>query len=210
MKRASLPESDIRQTYIGVGDFACVPVHGPVGVMIGIGEWLDGAFGPRLPAYDHALLYDGWWDRTPPGITPGAPTGRGHYVFEAQPGGARRRLLAGVDGQLYKPEQYKDALWSTDLFKVTAAQRTMIQSEVDSLVGTPYSALDYLALTAHRLHLPIPHLQHYIADTGHLICSQLVDMAWCRAGIHLFNDNRWPGYVTPWDLARVLMARQQY
>ena len=37
-----------------------------------------------------------------------------------------------------------------------------------------------------------------------MICSQLVDYCYLMAGVHLFNDGRWPGYVTPEDLANVI------
>jgi hypothetical protein len=64
--------------------------------------------------------------------------------------------------------------------------------------------LDYLALVAHRLHIPAPGLRQFIADTGHMICSQLVDEVYRRAGLIMFGDGRWPGYVTPGGLISVL------
>jgi hypothetical protein len=70
--------------------------------------------------------------------------------------------------------------------------------------GVPYSFLDYGALTAHTLHLPVPGLQHFIATDHHMICSQLVDQACLDSGWHLFDDNRWPGYVKPSDLGYLL------
>ncbi len=30
-----------------------------------------------------------------------------------------------------------------------------------------------------------------------MICSQLVDQSYQDAGVHLFSDGRWSGYVTP-------------
>ncbi len=44
----------------------------------------------------------------------------------------------------------------------------------------------------------------YVASSKHMICSQLVDFVYMQSGIHLFNDGRWPGYVTPADLASLL------
>ena len=72
--------------------------------------------------------------------------------------------------------------------------------------GTRYSFLDYDALAMHRLGIYVPGLRGYIADSRHMICSQLCDRAYDLGGVHLF-DNRWEGYVTPGDLY-VLDKRQ--
>lgn len=122
--------------------------------------------------YEHAFVYVGGWQ-----------------LVEAEPAGAR---LVSYDEYstrallwLRCPRQLGDA--------VAEAART--------LVGTPYSALDYFALAAHRFHLPAPFLRARIESTGELICSQLADLAAARGGWHLFDDGRWPGYVTPGALA---------
>jgi hypothetical protein len=70
--------------------------------------------------------------------------------------------------------------------------------------GVDYSFADYQALALHALHLPAPGLRDFIEDTGHMICSQLVDRACMDAGAHLFTDKRWEGYVKPSDLGRLL------
>jgi hypothetical protein len=77
--------------------------------------------------------------------------------------------------------------------------------------GVGYSFLDYDAIAAHRLHLPVPGLRAYIGSTGHLICSQLCDQAYADVGAHLYADGRWPGYVTPldlWNADQALRAHQ--
>jgi hypothetical protein len=76
------------------------------------------------------------------------------------------------------------------------------------LVDVPYSFLDYGALALHRLHIPAPGLRAYIQDSGHAICSQLVDEGARRGGWQLFDDQRWEGYVTPGALRR-LAANQE-
>jgi hypothetical protein len=48
----------------------------------------------------------------------------------------------------------------------------------------------------------------FIADSGHLICSQLVDLCYLRAGAHLFDDGRLPGDVTPGDLWKLLNPKR--
>lgn len=64
-------------------------------------------------------------------------------------------------------------------------------------VKVPYSAADYFALAAHRLHIPAPGLKGYIERDRSMICSQLADRSAADGGWHVFQDNRWPGYVTP-------------
>lgn len=164
------------------GDFICLPIAGEVGKLISIGEWLNGdAFG----RFDHAEIYVGMAD-------PNAPLG---YTMGAYPGGAR----------LYPvPGNQEGWLWSSGKIALTDAQRAAIVLKALSCKGVPYSAADYFALAAHRLHIPAPHLKEYIASSGHMICSQLVDWCYMEAGVHLFEDGRWPGYVTPADLAALI------
>lgn len=134
--------------------------------------------GDGLTKYQHAGVY----------------VGDGRTV-EAYPGGAIVGELDRFDAKkvvwLRCPPAYGDAV-------ATAAL---------SMVGTPYSALDYMALALHRFHIPAPHLKAYIASKGHQICSQLADAAALKGGWHIFADGRWPGYVAPNDLGRV--ARSQ-
>jgi hypothetical protein len=159
------------------GDYACLPIGGPAGKLISLGEWLDGdGFGD----YDHAEIYVGMQDAA-------SPSG---YTMGAYPGGAR--LVPFTPGG-------KGWLWSH--FDLTQEQRDKIVAAALSCKGIPYSAADYFALAAHRLHVPVPGLKDYIADSGHMICSQLVDWCYQQAPLQLFSDGRWPGYVTPMDLA---------
>lgn len=121
--------------------------------------------------FEHALQYLG-----------------GGQIIEAEPGGARIVDIAEYDPRtlvwLRCPDQYREA--------VVAAAR--------ELEHTPYSFLDYDAIALHHFHVPAPGLQHYIADTGHMICSQLVDEAARRGGWQLFDDKRWSGFVVPGDI----------
>lgn len=71
-----------------------------------------------------------------------------------------------------------------------------------SLVGVPYSYLGIAAIGVAKItgeHTP-KWAQKRLDDRGDLFCSQLVDEAYQRAGVHLFNDGRWPGAVAPGDL----------
>lgn len=124
--------------------------------------------------YQHAFVYVG--------------DGR---IVEAEPGGAIESYLSR-----YAEEAVRWLRCPKDKGPAVAAcART--------LLGTPYSFLDYGAIALHRLHIPIPHLKAYIATSKHAICSQLCDDAAMRGGWHLFRDNRWPGFATPgalWNL----------
>lgn len=172
-------------TTIKPGDFCCVPISGAVGKLISIGEWLNGSgFGD----YDHAEIYVGLPDNK-------SPFG---YTMGAYPGGAR--LVALPKAPAFLP----DALWSSDYIPLTDDQRKAIVQYALACKDIPYSFADYLALAAHRLHVPVPELKDYIGSSEHLICSQLVDLCYDRAGVHLFSDERWPGYVTPADLANLI------
>jgi hypothetical protein len=73
--------------------------------------------------------------------------------------------------------------------------------------GIPYSFLDYLAIAAHRLHIPAPGLRSYIASTKHEICSALCDEFYRRVFGVVLVPGEWQGYVTPgglWQLDRSL------
>jgi len=163
------------------GDFAAVKMKGDTGTLIHIGEILNG---DGFRDYEHAFVYVG---------------GSQDMILEAEPGGAVIRVF-------HYP--LNDVLWSTDNvgLSLTIPQRRVIPQIAEKYKGTPYSALDYFALAARRLHIPAPQLRGYIADTGHMICSQLADQVRLDVGSHLFSDGRWPGDVTPADLANLILS----
>lgn len=109
-------------------------------------------------------------------------------IVEAEPGGAR-----------FVPLHYDNVLW----LRCPSQYGPAVAAAARELIGTPYSFLDYLALAAVRLHLPSRRIRSYVANTGHMICSQLADEAARRGGWHLFDDGRLPQDVTPGDLARL-------
>jgi cell wall-associated NlpC family hydrolase len=117
------------------------------------------------------------------------------WVVQAEPGGARLVPLSSVVGG-------RDTLYS-DL-ALTDEQRQVIRIKALRLAHTPYSYLDYLAIAARRL-FGVSFLERYVEDSGHMICSQLVDEVFREAGIELFPA-RIPGDVVPGDLARLIGA----
>lgn len=112
-------------------------------------------------------------------------------IVEAEPGGARIAELTEYAD--------RDIAW----LHCPPEHQAAVAQAARSLVGTPYSFADYLAIAAHRLHIPAPGLRTFIGSQGHLICSQLCDVAASRGGWRIFRDGRWPGYVTPADLAKL-------
>lgn len=132
--------------------------------------------GDGFADYEHAFVY----------------LGNGQ-IAEAEPGGARIAELTEYNRRnvawLRCPPEHREA--------VAAAAR--------SLIGTPYSFLDYLAFALHRFHVPAPGLRRYIASRKHLLCSAYADYAAELGGWTLFDDGRWWGYVDPaaiWELIR--------
>jgi hypothetical protein len=178
----------VSRVYPEVGDWAVCKISGFGGRFISFGEWANGA--AAFTTWDHALVYVG-----------------DGMVLQAEPGGAQlvKRGLGGwVAGDF----------WSTGIIGLTDSQRAAVPTLAASLQGIGYSFLDYVALAGHRTHVPdlplwpeegkLVSLQTYIKSTHHQICSQLVDYVMAKLGCHLFDDGRWPGYVTPYDLGNLL------
>jgi cell wall-associated NlpC family hydrolase len=163
------------------GDFAVVRILGDVGRLIRVGQWLDG---DGYENYEHAFI----------------DVGDGQLV-EAQPHGARLASLSDYDG--------RTPLWSTGCFPLTDDQRACLVAAARSYIGVPYSFLDYGSLALARFHVRPPVVTRYIADTHHMICSQLVDQCYVDAGVHLFTDGRFPGDVTPGNLYELIRAAQR-
>lgn len=152
-------------------------MNGGVGRLIRIGQWLNG---DGYADYEHAFILVGDGE-----------------VVEAEPGGARQAPLAEYDGRPIR--------WSSSYIQLTNDQRAAIVAAARGYLRVPYSFLDYAALATRRFRVPGNSLlKGYVADTRHQICSQLVDQCYRDAGVNLFADGRWPGYVTPADLDSLL------
>jgi len=171
------------------GDFCCVPVSGVTGFGIEAGQWLDG---DKFQPYDHAEVFTGG------ASAEDAPYG---YTVSAYPDGKGLKPLPCPPGEL------PGSLWSSGAVKLTQGQRRAICAWAQSHEDVRYSFLDYGALVLRRLHIPAPGLRGFIASSEHMICSQFVDTCYAACGVHLFDDGRWPGYVTPAMLAELLQAR---
>jgi cell wall-associated NlpC family hydrolase len=119
-------------------------------------------------------------------------------IVEANPSGA---AVGNVS-------EYPHAIWSH--MALTTQQRHAIANAADTLVGTPYSWVDDVCIGLADLfgwHVPEPFRQMVIDRLGwkgRLMCSQLVDVAYSKAGVTLFPDGRIPGDVSPGDLLHLI------
>jgi hypothetical protein len=161
------------------GDFGLVRITGTAGALIRVGQYLNAV------KFRTVFSRDLWRN-----VQHAFVVVDDDMVVEAEPGGARRVPLTE-----YATES---VIWSS--WPLSDDERKLIVAQAMNLIGTPYSFLDYLSLTARRLHIPVPGLRRYIADTGHMICSQLTDEAYRRAKLNMFQDGRWAGDVDPLDL----------
>jgi cell wall-associated NlpC family hydrolase len=112
-------------------------------------------------------------------------------VIEAEPHGAK---IGPASRYLTR------AHWSTA--PLTDEQRAAIVREARKLEGAKYGYVDIAVLgLVHVFGWKCPAwVRRYLQRSDRLICSQLVDLAYCRAGVHLFDDGRVPAEVTPGDL----------
>lgn len=112
-------------------------------------------------------------------------------IVEAQPPGAVTRVLSAWETQV--------TAWFT--VDPTNTQRIAIANNGRDLVGIGYGWTDIAALAAwHVLGLRWRWLDRRINREDRLICSQLVALAYARAGIDLIPDQL-PCEDTPADLA---------
>ena len=134
----------------------------------------------------------------------GVCNGEGDTV-EAQAAGAVVKVEPGRG----KDVTYGDALLAR-IAQEDPHRGTAIAQAAELLVGTPYNFLDLVALAWACRHDPtgVPERpnwwQRRVMRSDRLICSQLVDKACLMEGVHLFDDGRLPGQVTPGALETVL------
>lgn len=163
------------------GDIGLTQIFGHVGRGIRFAQWFNG---DGFADYEHAFVYVG--TRVRDSDIPGD----GPKIIEAMPGGALLSPLAK-----YAPER---VLW----LRCPPEYGNAVAAAALGFQGVPYSFADYLAIALHHFRVPTPHLKAYIQSSRHMICSQLADRAAEIGGWRIFDDGRWPGYVTPGDLYR--------
>ena len=133
------------------------------------------------------------------------------WIVEAEPGGAQLRPVGTLEGRRNLLISDAPVQWwlrtSTfpELYLAREQAEEKMRNRIDAagrtLVGTPYSLRDFYALAAWEVDWPFKAwARKRVEDSGHLICSALIDKGLDRAGLHLYDDDRLPGDVTPGDL----------
>lgn len=115
-------------------------------------------------------------------------------IVEAEPKGAR----------IARAKNYPKAVWSTTP-RPLHVQLAIVHQATD-LIGTPYNFLDIAAQALVRVfHFKAPKWAlKRISSATRLQCAQLVDIAYERAGVKLFEDGRPEGLVAPSDLLNLI------
>lgn len=159
------------------GDIILVHMANDTGKLIRV---LQGLNGDGFSDYEHAAVY----------------VGDGKLI-EA----------GGKGAHLSYASEYANTftMWSSGIIDPADVQRAAIVRAAYKYIGTPYSYLDYVALTARHFRIPVPRLKAYIASTNQMICSQLVARCYLDAGCPLYKT--WTGYVTPGDIWQLLEAK---
>lgn len=160
----------------------------------------------------------GWWVGTaqallgmPSEWTHGGVIGPRGVTYEAAPRGVHEGHVDALQGRphIVCDAPVQEAVAAAGLPDVEARDeyernlREAVVFAARELLGTPYSFLDYVALALHHL-APKARItalvRKRVEDSKHLICSAYVDRVYDHAGIHLYDDGRLSGDVTPSDL----------
>lgn len=120
-------------------------------------------------------------------------------IMQAMPSGAEIVPLA--------PLLEKDVVFSR--WDLTDEERAAIVENARALEGTPYGFLDYVALALAHFGIRPERLMKFVRTDSHMICSQLVDYCYRKAGVQLFDDDRLPCDVTPGDLTYTLYGTKE-
>ena len=88
---------------------------------------------------------------------------------------------------------------------LTDAQRASIVANALSLVGRKYNFQGIFVMFLGCLGLKTKWAAKRLERTARLFCSQDVDQAYYLSGVHLFDDGRLFGQISPGDLADRIM-----
>lgn len=194
-------ESDLRP-----GDIFTTPTYG---------AWYDRFIGAGIRYFTATKDEYGKWHESKVNHT-GIYVGNGK-IIEAAPGGVRYNDWDAYEGN--------KAFWSSETgigsrlgdgslstaIELTDEQRAKIVEAAEGLLGTPYGFLDIVAiafaqqrldsrLDVHKALAEQPWWVRKIESRKTMICSELVDSSYRAAGVHLFQDDRLPGLVSPADI----------
>lgn len=174
-----------------VGDIGFGMVGGRLApTMVSLGQWLIDASGILRGLSTEQAWFTHTWIVIEKFEPPAVPSVR---IIEAMPRGAQVVWLKDRD-RIGPGFGWARVVGDLPSLPITEAG--------EEYIGTPYSFLDYLSLALLHLGLPRRLTARRVTDSGHMICSQLVDTILTRAGVHLFQDGRLPQDVTPGALFR--------
>jgi DNA-binding CsgD family transcriptional regulator len=111
-------------------------------------------------------------------------------------------IEARGSGAVCRPLGVRDAIYSSDAIQLSPFDRNGIVSAAMRLVDTPYGWLDIISIGLLQYGIKPKLVRDRVQREDKLICSELVDLAYFRGGVHLFADGRLPMDVTPGDLAK--------
>lgn len=157
------------------GDYGLTQIGGILGFLVGFGMLLLG----DSSRFTHAFVIV----NVEHGI-----------AIEARPFGARL---------VYYREEYADRLIAYSHIDLTDTQRAGIVRAAYQCLGRGYNYLDYLSLALTHYGIAPRWVRRHAARTDRLVCSQLVDVVYRLEGVHLFDDGRASGDVTPGDLSYI-------
>lgn len=178
------------------GDLMFGPIGGAVGALVGAGQTV-------IAPWKSLLSWTTWRRIRHAAMVTEATDGR-VMIGQAMPNGFEVVPL--------RPDQWNaDYVFIRPRYTEGQAQAVADTAQEMARRGIGYSFADYSAIAAHRLHVPAPHLDRYIAQTDadgyplRAICSQAVDFALTRAGGldgngHVFDDGRLSQDVVPAEL----------
>ncbi len=158
----------------------------PGGFPVTFGQWLLAQTAPDERDIDHVFIVTGNDEN-------------GIRIVQAMPSGAEE-ITIGVEHwtehYLYvRPPYTEYGIFTNDV--VRAARK---------YIGTPYSFIDYVAIAHWHQGFKGGPIRRYVTDSGHMICSQLVDQVLTDVGMHVFTDGRLPQDVMPVELCRKLKS----
>lgn len=178
------------------GDIMFGPISGAAGVLVGVGQLILGDATPKDWKVRHVAVvtqssgigFDFF----------GYPKGPNPKIVQAMPSGAEEIEIG--------PEHWtSEFIYVRPLYPLPY-QGHEVARAAHGYVGTPYSFLDYLAITGVHLGIKNGPIRRYVTTSKHMICSQLADQAMCDADFHVFNDGRLSQDVTPSALYRKLIS----
>jgi len=192
-----------------------MPPIGAIGVTPTSGSWLDRIVGAGIRWFtgtrnqfsrfqdarvNHAVVYVG-----------DVPGELGPMLVQATPQGAVFSPWDAFGSDMIWIDPINTLLKAgkLDPLAPTDDQRMLVRATAIDLVlkKTGYNFIDFLAiafaqkrLTFHFDAAKPPWWARRLASDKRMICSQLADYCWLKAGLHLFEDGRLPGLVSPADL----------